>query len=81
MPGIVQDDPEPDRLTVRAGRTVSRIANEGCLDDHFEPSLPRLSHLEKDVVFDDIAVFSDQMSLATQLGPLRRFVLAHPLGR
>jgi len=60
VPGIVQDDPEPDWFAVRAGRTVSSISNEGCLDDHFEPSLPRFSHLEKDVVFDDIAVFSDQ---------------------
>ena len=60
MPGVVQDDPEPDRLTVRAGRTVSRIADEGRLDDHFEPPLRWLPHLEEDVVLDRIAVFSDQ---------------------
>jgi hypothetical protein len=58
--GIVKNDPKSDGFAVRAGRTVSSISNEGCLDDHFEPSLPRLPHLEKDVVFDDIAVFSDQ---------------------
>ena len=89
MPGIVQDDPESDGFAVRAGRTVSRIADEGRLDDHFEPSLRWLPHLEEDVVLDCIAVFSDQFdgkvvapALIVPRLPGRQFLndLGQPLG-